>query len=221
MFEFLVYVWMQVVVQKWIDSLIFKIINCFEDISFESFKEVYMEVYDMGCKGCIIYCLNDVIGLVLFVFESSEKILFEVLLIVGNDVDVIYMVEFLDCFVVFEGNIYKVKWLDSEYVLYIIVNDVVIVGYCCLFEVFINFKNMEYFVWIVVLICMILVVFCCGGDVFFVVEELKVVFDLCGGVWMKGKYVLLIFVVIGGVLEQYMVVIGFIEGEGMGLKVDF
>lgn len=94
-------------------------------------------------------------------------------------------------------------------------------GYCCLFEIFINFKNMEYYVWILVLIRMILVVFCCGGDVLFVVEEFKVVFDLCGGFWMEGKYILFILVVIGGVIEKYMVVIGFIEGEGMGLKIDF
>lgn len=203
---------MQVVVQEWVDSSILKIINCFEGIGFDVFKDVYLVVWDQGCKGCIIYCLNVVIGLVLLV-----DIMFVFVDVMFVFVD---FSELLYCFVVLEGQIYKLKFFGSEYVIYIIINDIIDVGQCCLFEVFINLKNMEYYVWIVVLMWMILVVFWCGGDVFFVVEELKVVFDLCGGVWMGGCYVLLIFVVIGGVIECYMIVMGFIVGEGMGLKFD-
>ena len=67
---------------------------------------------------------------------------------------------------------------------------------------------------------MISAVFRRGGDVSFVVEELKAVFDPRGGAWMQGKYVPSILAAIGGVLEQHMVQIGFLEGEGMGLKED-
>jgi ribonucleoside-diphosphate reductase alpha chain len=53
-----------------------------------------------------------------------------------------------------------------------------------------------------------------------VVEELKAVFDPRGGAWMQGKYIPSILAAIGGVIEQHMISIGFIEAEGMGLKSD-
>ena len=62
---------MQAAAQKWIDSSISKTINCPEDISFDAFKDVYMQAWDLGCKGCTTYRPNDVTGSVLSV--SSEK----------------------------------------------------------------------------------------------------------------------------------------------------
>ena len=64
---------MQAAAQKWIDSSISKTINCPEDISFDSFKEVYMAAWDQGCKGCTTYRPNDVTGSVLSVSETTEK----------------------------------------------------------------------------------------------------------------------------------------------------
>ncbi|WP_370275250.1 adenosylcobalamin-dependent ribonucleoside-diphosphate reductase, partial [Salipiger bermudensis] len=63
---------MQAAAQKWIDSSISKTINCPEDISFDEFKDVYMQAWDQGCKGCTTYRPNDVTGSVLTVSESSE-----------------------------------------------------------------------------------------------------------------------------------------------------
>ncbi|WP_223428541.1 adenosylcobalamin-dependent ribonucleoside-diphosphate reductase [Tateyamaria pelophila] len=134
--------------------------------------------------------------------------------------DVIYMSEPLDRPSALEGNTYKVKWPDSEHALYITINDVVIGGHRRPFEVFINSKNMEHFAWTVALTRMISAVFRRGGDVSFVVEELKAVFDPRGGAWMGGKYIPSILAAIGGVIEQHMITIGFIAGEGMGLKAD-
>lgn len=218
--EPLAHVRMQAAAQKWIDSSISKTINCPEDISFESFKEVYMEAYDTGCKGCTTYRPNDVTGSVLSVSESSDKTPSEAPQTASQDAEVIYMSEPLDRPAALEGNTYKVKWPDSEHAIYITVNDVVIAGHRRPFEVFINSKNMEHFAWTVALTRMISAVFRRGGDVSFVVEELKAVFDPRGGAWMKGKYVPSILAAIGGVLEQHMVAIGFIEGEGKHLKVD-
>ncbi|NIY71228.1 adenosylcobalamin-dependent ribonucleoside-diphosphate reductase [Marivivens donghaensis] len=218
--EPLAHVRMQSAAQKWIDSSISKTINCPEDISFESFKEVYMEAYDTGCKGCTTYRPNDVTGSVLSVSESSEKTPAEAPATVTEDAEVIYMSEPLDRPAALEGNTYKVKWPDSEHAIYITVNDVVIAGHRRPFEVFINSKNMEHFAWTVALTRMISAVFRRGGDVSFVVEELKAVFDPRGGAWMKGKYVPSILAAIGGVLEQHMVATGFIKGEGLGLKAD-
>ncbi|WP_099824242.1 adenosylcobalamin-dependent ribonucleoside-diphosphate reductase [Oceaniglobus indicus] len=134
--------------------------------------------------------------------------------------DVIYMSDPLDRPQALEGNTYKVKWPDSEHALYITVNDIVISGHRRPFEVFINSKNMEHFAWTVALTRMISAVFRRGGDVSFVVEELKAVFDPRGGAWVQGKYIPSILAAIGGVIERHMIAIGFIEGEGMGLKAD-
>ena len=119
-----------------------------------------------------------------------------------------------------EGNTYKVKWPDSEHALYITINDIVLNGHRRPFEVFINSKNMEHFAWTVALTRMVSAVFRRGGDVSFVVEELKAVFDPRGGAWMQGKYIPSILAAIGGVIEQHMIATGFIAGEGMGLKTD-
>ncbi len=216
----LAHVRMQAAAQKWIDSSISKTINCPEDIDFDSFKEVYMEAYETGCKGCTTYRPNDVTGSVLSVSESSDKTPSEAPETASTDAEVIYMSEPLDRPAALEGNTYKVKWPDSEHAIYITVNDVVIAGHRRPFEVFINSKNMEHFAWTVALTRMVSAVFRRGGDVSFVVEELKAVFDPRGGAWMKGKYVPSILAAIGGVLEQHMVAIGFIEGEGKHLKVD-
>jgi ribonucleoside-diphosphate reductase alpha chain len=134
--------------------------------------------------------------------------------------DVIYMSEPLDRPSELEGNTYKVKWPDSEHALYITINDIVINGHRRPFEVFINSKNMEHFAWTVALTRMISAVFRRGGDVSFVVEELKAVFDPRGGAWMGGKYIPSILAAIGGVIEQHLIATGFIAGEGMGLKSD-
>ena len=205
---------MQSAAQKWIDSSISKTINCPEDIDFESFKSVYMEAYQTGCKGCTTYRPNDVTGSVLTVSSSKEKPMEE------EGADVIYMSEPLDRPNELEGSTYKLKWPDSEHAIYVTINDALVNGSRRPFEVFINSKNMEHFAWTVALTRMISAVFRRGGDVSFVVEELKAVFDPRGGAWVNGKYIPSILAAIGGVLETHMVKIGFLEGEGLGLKED-
>src|SRR5688500_14813278 len=78
------------------------------------------------------------------------------------------------------------------------------------FEIFINSKNMEHFAWTVALTRMISAVFRRGGDVSFVVEELKAVFDPRGGQWMEGRYVPSLLAAIGGVIERHLIDIGFL-----------
>jgi ribonucleoside-diphosphate reductase alpha chain len=206
---------MQAAAQKWIDSSISKTINCPEDIDFDAFKDVYMQAYETGCKGCTTYRPNDVTGSVLSVSETTEKAPE-----VETGAEVIYMAEPLDRPQTLEGNTYKLKWPDSEHAIYVTVNDVIVNGHRRPFEVFINSKNMEHFAWTVALTRMISAVFRRGGDVSFVVEELKAVFDPRGGAWVQGKYIPSILAAIGSVLEQHMVNIGFLAGEGMGLKED-
>jgi len=208
---------MQAAAQKWVDSSISKTINCPEDISFDAFKDVYMAAWDQGCKGCTTYRPNEVTGSVLSVSDTKSE---EKPVLVGEGGEVVYMSEPLDRPSELEGNTYKVKWPDSEHALYITINDIVLNGHRRPFEVFINSKNMEHFAWTVALTRMISAVFRRGGDVSFVVEELKAVFDPRGGAWMKGKYIPSILAAIGGVIEQHMIATGFIAGEGLGLKTD-
>ena len=213
---------MQAAAQTWVDSSISKTINCPEDISFEAFKDVYLQAYETGCKGCTTYRPNAVTGSVLSVSENKAP---EVVSKDGEEPatphgDVIYISEPLDRPQELEGNTYKLKWPDSEHAIYITINDIIVGGRRQPFEVFINSKNMEHFAWTVALTRMISAVFRRGGDVSFVVEELKAVFDPRGGAWMQGKYVPSILAAIGGVIEKHLISIGFIDGEGMGLKSD-
>ena len=212
---------MQAAAQKWVDSSISKTINCPADISFEAFKHVYMEAWDTGCKGCTTYRPNDVTGSVLSVSETTDNAPGENTAVVPVEGgEVVYMSEPLDRPNELEGATYKLKWPDSNHAIYVTVNDIVLNGHRRPFEVFINSKNMEHFAWTVALTRMISAVFRRGGDVSFVVEELKAVFDPRGGAWMNGKYIPSILAAIGGVLEQHLVAIGFLDGEGMGLKSD-
>ncbi len=213
---------MQAAAQKWVDSSISKTINCPEDISFDDFRQVYMAAWDQGCKGCTTYRPNDVTGSVLTVSEPAKAAVAEEApdQVRGGGGEVVYLSEPLDRPAALEGQTYKVKWPGSEHALYITINDVVIAGHRRPFEVFINSKNMEHFAWTVALTRMISAVFRRGGDVSFVVEELKAVFDPRGGAWMDGKYIPSILAAIGGVIENHLISIGFIDGEGMGLKAD-
>jgi ribonucleoside-diphosphate reductase alpha chain len=215
---------MQAAAQKWVDSSISKTINCPEDISFEDFKEVYLEAWETGCKGCTTYRPNDVTGSVLSVSEEKPS---APEVIANTDAepqqphgDVVYMSEPLNRPQALEGSTYKLKWPDSEHAIYLTINDIIVGGRRRPFEVFINSKNMEHFAWTVALTRMMSAVFRRGGDVSFVVEELKAVFDPRGGAWVKGKYIPSILAAIGGVIEQHLIAIGFLEGEGMGLKTD-
>jgi ribonucleoside-diphosphate reductase alpha chain len=225
---------MQAAAQPWVDSSISKTINVPADIGFEAFKDVYLEAYETGCKGCTTYRPNDVTGSVLSVEPDTSKGAGPLHLSentaggegaepptpVTTSSDVIYMSEPLDRPQSLEGHTYKLKWPDSDHALYITINDIILHGHRRPFEIFINSKNMEHFAWTVALTRMISAVFRRGGDVSFVVEELKAVFDPRGGAWMGGKYVPSILAAIGGVIERHLISIGFIDGEGMGLKTD-
>ena len=206
---------MQAAAQKWVDSSISKTINVPESISFQDFKDVYLAAWEMGCKGCTTYRPNEVTGSVLAVSEAADAVPQA-----ETGAEVIYLSEPLDRPEALEGQTYKLKWPVSEHAIYITINDIIVGGRRRPFEVFINSKNMEHYAWTVALTRMISAVFRRGGDVSFVVEELKAVFDPRGGAWMQGRYIPSILAAIGGVIEEHLIKIGFIEGAGLGLKSD-
>jgi len=209
---------MQAAAQKYIDSSISKTINCPEDINFEAFKEVYLSAYDQGCKGCTTYRPNDVTGAVLVAEPEANAVepplpLEDPMPRPADEFDtggVVYMTRPLDRPDSIPGKTYKIKWPENDHAFYITLNDLVQDGRRRPFEIFINSKNMEHYAWTVALTRMISAVFRRGGDVSFVVEELKAVFDPRGGQWVKGRYIPSILAAIGEVIEQHMIEIGFI-----------
>jgi len=217
---------MQAAVQKHIDSSISKTINVPAEISFDRFKEVYRQAYALGCKGCTTYRPNEVTGAVLAVSRETpaaaapqqpELPLPEPLPAAAAGPDdiyeaggVVYMTQPLNRPEALPGQTYKIRWPESEHALYITLNDIVQDGRRRPFEVFINSKNMEHYAWTVALTRMISAVFRRGGDVSFVVEEMKAVFDPRGGAWLGGKYVPSLLAAIGDVIERHMIDIGFL-----------
>jgi ribonucleoside-diphosphate reductase alpha chain len=212
---------MQAAVQKYVDASISKTINCPADLSFEAFKDVYLQAYELGCKGCTTYRPNEITGAVLEVRDSrkSPAVQQQELPLAPpaparpRDVyeagGVVYMTQPLDRPEALPGRTYKLRWPESEHAIYVTLNDIVQDGRRRPFEIFINSKNMEHYAWTVGLTRMISAVFRRGGDVSFVVEELKAVFDPRGGSWMSGHYVPSLLAAIGEVIEQHMIDIGF------------
>ncbi|MCH6576376.1 MAG: ribonucleoside reductase [Proteobacteria bacterium] len=209
---------MQALVQKYVDSSISKTINVPSGIVFDDFKDVYDRAYDAGCKGCTTYRPNEVTGAVLEVKDGDETAEPELPLdkpparaeTAYESGGVVYMTQPLHRPEELPGKTYKIKWPESDHAMYITVNDVVRDGRRRPFEIFINSKNMENYAWMVALTRMISAVFRRGGDVSFVVEELKAVFDPRGGQWMGGRYVPSLLAAIGDVIENHMIDIGFL-----------
>jgi len=120
---------------------------------------------------------------------------------------------------ILEGNTYKIKTPMSDHAMYITINDVVINAgtpdeHRRPFEIFINSKNMEHFMWIVALTRITSAIFRKGGDITFLVEELKAVFDPRGGYYKRGgKYMPSIVAEIGEAIQQHLVSIGMMEGQ--------
>lgn len=119
------------------------------------------------------------------------------------------------------GSTYKIKTPLSEHALYVTINDVVLNQGTPNelrrpFEIFINSKNMDHFQWIVALTRIVSAVFRKGGDVTFLVEELRSVFDPKGGYFKKGgKYMPSLVAEIGDAIECHMRMIGLLQDEEM------
>ena len=118
-----------------------------------------------------------------------------------------------------EGSTYKIKTPHSDHALYVTINDIVLNPGTehelrRPFEMFINSKNMDHFQWIVALTRIVSSVFRKGGDVTFLVEELRSVFDPRGGYFKKGgRFVPSLVAEIGDVLEEHLRTIGILKDE--------
>ncbi|QEP43127.1 NrdJb [Ectothiorhodospiraceae bacterium BW-2] len=139
-------------------------------------------------------------------------------LVPANDV-VVHLNEMLERPEMLLGSTYKVKTPLSEHALYITINDIILNAGTehelrRPFEIFINSKNMDHFQWIVALTRIISAVLRKGGDVTFLVEELRSVFDPKGGYFKKGgKYMPSLVAEIGDAIESHMRMIGLLKDD--------
>ena len=227
---------MQAAAQKYVDSSISKTINCPEAIDVEAFKDIYQQAFELGCKGCTTYRPNAVTGAVLEATPSESKgqtgeLVPPVAKIIAPPPrqaelplrapaarardqfeagGVVYMTQPLERPDSLPGATYKLRWPESDHAIYITINDVIRDGRRRPFEIFINSKNTEHYAWTVAITRMISAVFRRGGDVSFVVDELKAVFDPRGGQWLGGHYVPSLLAAIGEVIERHLIEIGFL-----------
>lgn len=115
------------------------------------------------------------------------------------------------------GTTYKIKTPLSDHALYITINDIITnrgteYEHKRPYEIFINSKNMENFAWIVALTRVISAIFRKGGDLVFLVEELRSVFDPRGGYYKRGgKYMPSLVAEIGECIEKHLIKIGMIR----------
>ncbi len=115
------------------------------------------------------------------------------------------------------GSTYKIKTPVSDHAMYVTINDIILNEDTPYeqrrpFEIFINSKNLDHFQWIVALTRIISAVFRKGGDVTFLVDELKAVFDPRGGYWQAGgKFMPSIIAELGYVIEKHLQMIGLLK----------
>ena len=115
------------------------------------------------------------------------------------------------------GSTYKIKTPLSDHALYVTINDIVLNEGTRHeqrrpFEIFINSKNLDHYQWIVALTRIMSAVFRKGGDVTFLVDELKAVFDPRGGYWQPGgKFMPSIIAELGYIVERHLIEIGLLK----------
>jgi len=119
------------------------------------------------------------------------------------------------------GSTYKVKTPVSDHAMYVTINDIVLNEDTPHeqrrpFEIFINSKNLDHYQWIVALTRIMSAVFRKGGDVTFLVDELKAVFDPRGGYWQAGgKFMPSIIAELGYIVEKHLQTIGLLQPPGL------
>lgn len=133
--------------------------------------------------------------------------------------NVVHMHEKLERPQMLHGTTYKITTPLSEHALYVTINDIILNPDTKHelrrpFELFINSKNMDHFQWIVAVTRIVSAVFRKGGDVTFLVEELRSVFDPHGGYFKKGgKFMPSLVAEIGDVLESHLIMIGLLKSD--------
>jgi ribonucleoside-diphosphate reductase alpha chain len=191
---------MQAALQRQTDAAISKTVNLPEDIAFDAFKDVYLEAYRSGCKGCTTYRPNAITGSVLSTTPAKPV----------AEIQPARPVKMARPSVL-EGKTYKFRWRNHAY--FLCINDIIDDSGRRPFEIFINSKNTENMALIMTLTRMISAILRTGDDARLVLDELTQIFDPRGGDWIEGKYMPSLPAVIGMKFEEHLRSIGLIEAD--------
>ena len=191
---------MQAAAQAHIDSAVSKTVNVPRDISFEAFKDIYLQAYDSGCKGCTTYRPNDITGAIL---------------VSDADRDDSPAATIMERAPVLHGQTRKVPWPGSNHAFYLTLNHTIDPdGMMRPFEIFIATKDARHHAWITAITRMISAVWRRQGDVGFVAEELMAIADPNDGQWVKGRgWVTSLVALIGFEIRDWMVELGHIDPD--------
>lgn len=179
---------MQAAAQEFIDASISKTVNCPESMTFDEFKNVYNKAYNLGLKGCTTYRPDprSIRGEVL----SDKKTVVQ---------DKIPMLD------VVEGRRYRIKWPGIANAFYVVITDYVDKQEVRRpFELFLTSKSAQHQEWATALTLLITAIFRRGGDVSFIVEELKQVCSAQGGCFYNRRYTNSLVAAIGQKIEEHL-----------------
>ncbi|WP_176012391.1 adenosylcobalamin-dependent ribonucleoside-diphosphate reductase [Victivallis sp. Marseille-Q1083] len=190
----------QAALQKYADSSISKTINIPADYPFDKFADIYLLAYEKGLKGCTTFRPSEhLTGVLIRPEDNRKKDAAADPGLAGKRPDEL------------PGTTYKIKTPMSPDAFYITINDQFENGCLRPYELFINTRNLQHFSWIVAISRLISAVFRHEPKPFFLVEELKSVYDPNGGYFKNGKYVPSLAAEIGLVIEQHLNSIGLAE----------
>lgn len=121
---------------------------------------------------------------------------------------------------ILQGTTYKLKPPVCDSALYITINNIVLNANTDTevvrpFEIFISSKNMAEYQWVAAFTRLASSVFRKGGDVKFIIEELKSVQDPNGGYYTKRGRMPSVVAEIGCIIEQHFISIGLIKVEAV------
>ncbi len=192
----------QAALQKYVDSSISKTINIPADFPFDDFKNIYMQAYDKGLKGCTTFRPSEHITGVLIKDGDKKKEEKK------EEKEVLHSNYVVNRPIELEGTTYKIKTPLSPDALYVTINDMIDEGKRRPYELFINTKNLQHFSWIVAMTRLISAVFRHEPEPTFLVDELKSIYDPNGGYFSDGGYVPSLAADIGRVVEKHLNKIG-------------
>ena len=197
------------IAQEYTDSAVSKTINLPTSISFKDFKSVYLNAYDLGCKGCTTYRPSGVRGAVLMSLDEVKP----ESVVQPEDTRISVLearIRVLEGQApqlpirprVLKGETHKLKWPNEDSALYFTVNTS---EDGKPFEVFLTSKNASHYPWWSALTRMISAIYRRGGDTSFVANELLEVFDPKGGAFFDQKYIPSLPALLGHTLKSYFV----------------
>ncbi|HJO95647.1 MAG TPA: adenosylcobalamin-dependent ribonucleoside-diphosphate reductase [Victivallales bacterium] len=199
--EPLLHLKIQGILQKYVDSSISKTINIPVDYPFDKFKDVYLQAYKQGLKGCTTFRPSKYITGVLVKKEEKKE--------EEKESHILHTPERPKELM---GTTYKIKTPMTAEALYVTINDILEDDSTIRpYELFINTKNLQHFSWIVAMTRLISAVFRNNRNPSFLVQELKSVYDPNGGYFSEGQYVPSLAADIGRTIEKHLNKIGLLE----------